>query len=111
MAQADAIGQGRVWTGNQAIGHGLIDALGSMDDAVGSAAMLAGLNDYEIIYMEKELSRQEQLLQQFLRSMISLDAGLPSHVLPLLQRELSSLMTIIRHPGIYLQCLACSATF
>ena len=111
MAEADVIGQGRVWTGNQAIEHGLIDALGGMDDAVGSAAMLAGLDDYEIIYMEKELSPQEQLLQQILHSTVSLDAGLPSHVLPLLQRELSSLMTIIRHPGIYLQCLACSVTF
>ncbi len=39
----DKIGQGRVWTGNQAIKLGLVDKLGSLDDAIAKAAALAKL--------------------------------------------------------------------
>lgn len=46
--QVDEIGQGRVWTGEQAIKNGLVDKLGTLDDAIGYAAKKAGLgNDYE----------------------------------------------------------------
>ena len=111
MSEVDAIGQGRVWTGNQAIKHGLVDALGSIDDAVDSAAMLADINDYEIVYMEKELSPQEQLLKQIINSSMALEMDLSSTFFPSLQHELSSVMTIVKQPGIYSQCLACSVIF
>lgn len=42
----DKIGQGRVWTGNQAIKLGLVDKLGTLDDAVKYAAKLAKVEDY-----------------------------------------------------------------
>jgi protease-4 len=41
----DDIAQGRVWTGIDALHNGLIDELGSLDDAVAAAASLAGLED------------------------------------------------------------------
>ena len=41
----DAIGQGRVWTGEQAIGLGLVDQIGNLDDAIAEAAKLAELGD------------------------------------------------------------------
>lgn len=41
----DAIGQGRVWTGEQAIKLGLVDKLGNLDDAIELAAKLAKLDD------------------------------------------------------------------
>ena len=44
--QADAVAQGRVWTGKEAIENGLVDELGSLDNAIESAAELAGLVDY-----------------------------------------------------------------
>ncbi|MCD8266077.1 MAG: signal peptide peptidase SppA [Prevotellaceae bacterium] len=40
------IGEGRVWTGEQAIEIGLVDELGNLDDAVEGAAALAELKDY-----------------------------------------------------------------
>ncbi len=40
------IGEGRVWTGEQAVGIGLVDELGNLSDAVEGAAALAGLKDY-----------------------------------------------------------------
>ena len=44
----DAIGQGRVWTGEQALGLGLVDQLGGLEEAIIAAAELAELDDYRI---------------------------------------------------------------
>ncbi len=40
----DAVGGGRVWTGRQALEHGLIDELGGLERAVDKARELAGLS-------------------------------------------------------------------
>lgn len=42
----NVIGQGRVWTGEQAIGLGLVDELGNLEDAIAEAAKLAELEEY-----------------------------------------------------------------
>jgi protease-4 len=44
--QIHAIAQGRVWTGDQALSIGLVDALGGMLDAVQEAKKLAKLGDF-----------------------------------------------------------------
>ena len=48
MAQdsVKAIGEGRVWTGEQALKIGLVDKLGNLDDAVKAAAKLAKVEKY-----------------------------------------------------------------
>ena len=43
----DSIGQGQVWTGNDAFENGLVDQLGDINDAVVAAAELAGLVEGE----------------------------------------------------------------
>ena len=50
MAQdsVKVIGEGRVWTGEQALKIGLVDKLGNLDDAIESAAKLAEVEDYTI---------------------------------------------------------------
>lgn len=45
VAQVDRIARGRVWTGNQARGNGLVDELGGMTDALDFAAVKAGAKD------------------------------------------------------------------
>lgn len=47
-AEIDAIGQGRVWTGKQALELGLVDELGGIETAIKSAAELAGIEDYAL---------------------------------------------------------------
>jgi protease-4 len=47
-AEIDVVGQGRVWTGKQALQNGLIDRLGSLDDAIKIAAERAELTDYDV---------------------------------------------------------------
>jgi len=42
--EIDSIGGGRVWTGRQALEHGLIDELGGLDVALSKARELAGLH-------------------------------------------------------------------
>ena len=46
VAQVEEIAQGRVWLGNDALNIKLVDAIGSMDDAVKKAAKLAKLDTY-----------------------------------------------------------------
>lgn len=48
-AQVDSVGQGRVWTGEQAIGLGLVDRLASLDESIQAAAAMARLEDYRLV--------------------------------------------------------------
>ncbi|AWH86940.1 signal peptide peptidase SppA [Flavobacterium album] len=47
--QVDAIAQGRVWTGSEALKNGLVDELGGMDDAIKYAAKLAKIKTYNTV--------------------------------------------------------------
>ena len=47
--EIDAIGQGRVWTGKQAMDRGLVDELGGLDRAVELAAEVADIYNYTLI--------------------------------------------------------------
>jgi protease-4 len=62
--EVDAIAQGRVWSGRDALRLGLVDKLGSFDEAVASAAKRAGLTEgkYQRDYLEPEKSFAQQLL-------------------------------------------------
>ncbi len=46
FAQVDAIAQGRVWTGSDAIKIGLVDKIGGLDEAIKEAAHLAKIKTY-----------------------------------------------------------------
>ena len=64
----DAVGQGRVWTGEQAKERGLVDTLGSLSDALKSAAKRAKLGDeadYRVAYIEPEPGRLARLIEAF----------------------------------------------
>ena len=62
-AAIDAIAQGRVWAGREALRLGLVDRLGGFEDAVHAAAKRARLSvGYEVRMIEPQLSFSEQLL-------------------------------------------------
>jgi len=46
--EVDSIAQGRVWTGKEAMEKGLVDELGSLEDAVRAAADLVGITEYRV---------------------------------------------------------------
>jgi protease-4 len=59
----DAIAQGRVWTGKQALERGLVDQLGGLDAAVADAAGLAKLGKgYPVRYVAPPLGGFERFL-------------------------------------------------
>lgn len=61
----DAVGQGRVWAGIDAKRNGLVDQLGTYDDAVKEAARRAGLKGrYGVRRIEPEMNWAQQLLLQ-----------------------------------------------
>jgi len=65
VEDVDKIAQGRVWAGVDAERIGLVDHLGGLKDASDAAAKLAQLSaDYDVDYIEPELSLRQQLLMQ-----------------------------------------------
>jgi protease-4 len=63
FAAIDAIAQGRVWTGQQALDRGLVDKIGSLDDAIRDAAQQANLGeDFKVRYAEKPMGAFERFL-------------------------------------------------
>ncbi|MBO6565348.1 MAG: signal peptide peptidase SppA [Pseudomonadales bacterium] len=111
IEQADAIAQGRVWTGDRALQHGLVDAIGDLDDAIESAAVLADIDGYDVIYMEKELSPREQVLRQIMESSIALLPPLGPGFVSIVPHELRTLAKRASAPTLYLECLSCRITF
>jgi protease-4 len=63
-ADVDSIGQGRVWTGNDALKIGLVDELGGLPEAIAYAVKTAKMKDHRIIYLPKQKEPLEQLLER-----------------------------------------------
>ena len=63
----DAIAQGRVWTGAEAEGIGLVDQIGTLTDALDYAAIsidrVTGINDVQIVEYPKPQTSLEMLLE------------------------------------------------
>ena len=61
--QVDEIGQGRVWSGANAIEIGLIDGFGGLNDAIMLAAEAANLEKYRVVEFPKLKDPFEQILE------------------------------------------------
>ena len=61
--EIDSLAQGRVWTGADAKAAGIVDELGGIDDAIATAAGLAGLDEdeYGVRWIEQEHSWRDAL--------------------------------------------------
>jgi protease-4 len=56
QAYINSIGQGRVWTGTQALKLGLVDRLGNINDAIACAAKKANVKDYKLVAYPEQKS-------------------------------------------------------
>ena len=63
--EVDAIGGGRVWSGADAMEIGLIDMLGGLEESIGVAAEMAGLETYRV----QSLPRLEDPLTMIMREL------------------------------------------
>ncbi len=113
----DKIAQGRVWSGADAQRLGLVDQLGGLKDAVAAAAKLADLGpDYEMYYIEPDLSLREQLFMQLKSQALNFGRSLGlipprtelERVLDPLLAEAKALARLNDPRGIYAYCW-CSA--
>jgi protease IV len=109
-----AVAEGRVWLGETALAAGLVDRIGSLDDAMSSAAARAGLGeDFEVVRIEPPLGFRDRLMI----SMLSAGARVgftawPSSWVERLPVELRTLVEEIERldgfadpRGIYYHCL------
>jgi protease IV len=115
----DALAQGRVWSAADALEHGLLDALGTLDDAVAAAAARAGLGDYQVEFVELPRSPRELLLQQLAERVGNLSlwdfapgskgdlaANLAGLMAPV--AEAAAEIAILQDPRhLYMRCVAC----
>ncbi|RLD65447.1 MAG: signal peptide peptidase SppA [Bacteroidetes bacterium] len=63
--QVDAIGQGRVWSGVDAVKIGLVDELGGLDYAIAEAAKLANIEEYKITNRPELKDPIKEMLKNF----------------------------------------------
>lgn len=61
--QIDSVGGGRVWSGTRAKQIGLVDELGTLNDAVKFAAQKAGLKSYNVASYPKRMTPFEQIFK------------------------------------------------
>jgi protease-4 len=66
-AEVDSIGQGRVWTGIDALELGLVDELGGLNDAIAHAVKMAELKDGD--FKLKNYPEQKDPFEEFLKEM------------------------------------------
>jgi protease IV len=105
-----AIAEGRVFDGKKAFTLGLVDNLGTLDDAIDSAAGLAGLDDYTASYIRRPLTVKEEFFQIFSGSVTSwlASASFPPVVLTAISRLLEPVKEILLFndpKGLYAHCM------
>ncbi|MGB3212666.1 MAG: signal peptide peptidase SppA [Desulforhopalus sp.] len=110
QAKVEELAQGRVYDGETAKNLGLVDSLGSLEDAIAAAAKLANLKAFTTQYIRPPVSVKDHFLQFFTTSSVLLSRVLTE------QNQLNQLInTILKHlnevtifddpQGVYAQCL------
>lgn len=83
--QIDAIARGRVWAGVDAQRIGLVDHLGTFEDAVKAAAHRANLRNYAIKFIEPQLTWTQELMLQLRTDAVRVLMKTDDHTLALEQ--------------------------
>ena len=113
VEQVEPIAEGRVWSGIDAQQLGLVDKLGGLQQAINSAASLAGLDPADTRLLSLPLSPEEELMRMILGSGLvksALNASSPlvsvlNSVLPAWR----DVLALKDSRGVYAYCLMCVA--
>lgn len=98
--EIDRVGRGRVWTGRQAFERGLVDELGTLDDAVRAAANAAGIHDTDKVQL-RHYPRGEGLAGQVAEIGAAASAALqPPLVARLAERLGGTTDLLMLEPGV-----------
>ncbi len=108
IEETHEIAQGRVWTGLAGKEIGLVDNLGSLDDAIQSTAKLAGLTDYKARYIQPPSTVKDQLIQYFTSGLKPFASTIDPQWVTLLKETFSSqidqFLTLDDPAGVYAVC-------
>jgi len=105
--------EGRVWLGQVALDAGLVDRLGTLDDALASAAARAGLDeDFEVVLIEPGLTFGERIMVDLLSRAGRLEiASWPRSFIERLPQQIRTLFTELERMegfadprGLYYHC-------
>ena len=116
VEKVEKLAKGRIWTGQQALEMGLVDEFGGLNDAIASAAELAGISSYEVFFPTRILSPYEQFIQDLSQNVslslkqIDMHAWLPEVISQSAQSFISPLkyLSHFNDPrGMYLHCDNC----
>ena len=108
--EINAVAGGRVWSGEDALGIGLVDSMGGLQAALDAAASLAEVEDFDTLYIGTPISPEQRFFEQLGRELgqISLPGG---SVLGRLSQQLAPYLRLsdsLQDPAnLYLRCLEC----
>ncbi|POP52253.1 signal peptide peptidase SppA [Zhongshania marina] len=113
VEQVEPIAEGRVWSGIDAQQLGLVDKLGGLQQAINSAASLAGLDPADTRLLSLPLSPEEELMRMILgsglvKSALSASSPLVS-VLNSVLPAWRDVLALKDSRGVYAYCLMCVA--
>lgn len=104
------VAEGKVYDGKTALELGLVDKLGTLDDAIEAAATLSGLDNYSASYIRRPLTVKEEFLKMLSGNVSHWIAS--SSVPPSILTAFSRLMEPIREimffndpKGLYAHCM------
>ncbi len=117
LAEVDAVAQGRIWTGSQALERGLVDELGDYDDAIRIAAEMAGIEDYRVVVVKEETDPLQELLEALGADAAAhiagpqglFGTGLFAQAAHSAASELEAINMMNDPRGLYAACLTCDA--
>lgn len=117
-AEVDKVAQGRVWTGRRAQELGLVDKLGTIDDAIKAAAEKAGLSNYDVKVVQHTLTPAEQMIKDLLgeakaqgwlpHSGVSAEQKLLGKLTQQLKQDFVLLNQFNDPNGVYSYCVSCN---
>jgi protease-4 len=105
------IAQGRIWSGDKALEIGLVDNLGDLEQAIESAAKLAGVDDYSTWYVEAEMTTQQEIMKLVTSEIASSEVMTRndpvSMIYKKLEKETSFLQSLNDPRHAYVICTSC----
>ena len=111
----EKIAQGRVWAGITAKDLGLVDKIGSLEDAVDAIAETADLSDYETTYITQPLTTRELLIKRLNRFLVGVFAVMSPADHPakklydkVVDTEIDHILRADDPVGSYAYCLTCN---
>ena len=116
LEEVDAVAQGRIWTGAQALERGLVDELGDFDDALRIAAEMAELEEYRVEVFKEESNPLDEILEALGMEAASavfgdglLGSGLMGESARAAAHEIERINMMNDPNGVYASCLSCEA--